>query len=184
MIALVVLGLVLVVSLATVARMLWIPVSGPLYKKGKKTYATVRAPLVGNAGEAARGTVKLDCNSGDDADRLVLKASGLQPGLVCQIWFADENGKRLGEPLEATVEADGHLRVTVFGELCHLKECPKLVVTVRGREVLAADLRSGGQPAPAASGVGASPSGAPSGAPATDSSTAPPVSVPSGRPSP
>lgn len=169
------LSVILVGTLGATARMFWIPVAGPMFKKGKKVYATIKTPLVAPSGAAGSGTVKLDCNAGDDADRLVVKAEGLPAGTPCQIWFADGVGKPVGDPLEAAIDAEGHLRFTVFGELCHLKQCPMLLVMVRGREVLRAELRT--DLAPAAAPPGGAGTAAPSG---------PPESVPSGesRPSP
>lgn len=156
-IALATLGLVLVASLAATARMLWIPVAGPMFKKGKKVYTTVKTSLVAPSGATATGTVKLDCNAGDDADRLIVKAAGLPSSAPCQIWFADAAGKHVGDPLEAAIDGDGNLHVTVYGDLCHFKECPMLVVTVRGYEVLRAELRSDRLPAVAPSGGAGTP---------------------------
>lgn len=170
-------GFLLLVTGVAAQRMFWIPVAGPMFKKGKKHYATYRAPLSAEAGEASVGTVKLDCNAGDDADRLVLKASGMPPGAACKVWFGDARGKCLGDPLEATADADGHLHLTVFGDLCHLKQCPMLLVGIGERIVLRADLR---EPAPAT--PTASPSGG-VGAPGEAASPAP-ETTPSSLPSP
>lgn len=171
------LALVLVGTLGATARMFWIPVAGPMFKKGKKVYATIKTPLVAPSGVAASGTVKLDCNAGDDADRLVVKAEGLPAGTPCQIWFADGVGKPVGDPLEAAIDADGHLRLTVFGDLCHLKQCPMLLVMVRGHEALRAELRTD-------SSATAVPSGAPSGATGNAAPAGTPQAAPSAEAQP
>ncbi|NDD29514.1 MAG: hypothetical protein EB084_14735 [Proteobacteria bacterium] len=127
---------------AAVSRMMWIPISGPMYKAPKKHYATISVPLVAPGGGAATGSVRLYCNAGDDADRLVVRASGLAPSARCMLWFADGAERHVGEPFEVAADVDGTLHFTVHGALCALKDAPLLLITVGGGVVLRADLRA------------------------------------------
>lgn len=138
------------------AYMFWVPVAGPMFKKPDHRYVTVKSDLLPAAGGQGSGTAKLDCNGGDDADRLVVKASGLPPNANVKVWFCElkPNGKRLGEPLAARTDESGNLKITVMGSLCYLKAYPQLIIVINDKVALTGDMRP---PAPSPKPAGKRP---------------------------
>jgi hypothetical protein len=132
---------VLSVIAAASARIFWVPVAGPMFKPPKHVYFTVKAPLVAPSGQPGSGTVKIDCNGGDDADRLIVKAVDLPANVGCKVWFVEpRSGKRMGEPFVTRTEGDGSLHIVVFGALCYLKEFSHLMVVINEKVALMGDL--------------------------------------------
>ncbi|MBM3460474.1 MAG: DUF4102 domain-containing protein [Armatimonadetes bacterium] len=106
-------------------------------------YHTITTPLTDKMGGNARGTVKIICNGGQDADCLRVHASGLKPETTYRLFYVEPGTRKrapLGDPPEVKTDARGVFQLVMYGKLCPIDKYGLLVVIEEGVTIMTADI--------------------------------------------